>query len=91
MSARRKQKTVRYFTFRLGFEYGDIRQGVRDMEKRFFGNDGFQVDLMLIFPRIFLSLFLGQGEHPFRDFVGWNHFGDWHVSDNGFDEGVHVK
>ena len=35
MGARRKQKMVRYFRFSLGFEYRDIRQGVRDMETRF--------------------------------------------------------
>ena len=35
MSARRKQKTVRYFRFGLGFEYRDIRQGVSVIEKRF--------------------------------------------------------
>ena len=27
---------VRYFRFQLGFEYRDIRQGLRYMEKRFF-------------------------------------------------------
>ena len=27
---------VRYFGFQLGFEYRDIRQGLRYMEKRFF-------------------------------------------------------
>ena len=35
LSARRKQKTVRYFRFGLGFEYRDIRQGLRDTGKRF--------------------------------------------------------
>ena len=35
MSARRKQKMVKYFRFGLGFEYRDIRQGVRVIEKRF--------------------------------------------------------
>ena len=26
---------VKYFRFQLGFEYRDIKQGVRDMEKHF--------------------------------------------------------
>ena len=35
MSARRKQKIGIYFRFGLGFEYRDMRQGLRDMGKRF--------------------------------------------------------